>query len=335
MYRSLEAGPPRDARSRRHLRRRRRRARGRAATRSRSRSATVDEVVRVTNDEICAAIKDVFDDTRSIMEPAGALAVAGLKTWVGAQSRGDRARGRRAERRQHELRPAALRRRAGRAGRGPRGDLRRDDPRAAGRLPRVLRRARPPRRHRVQLPARRPRRGPHLRRRRAWPRGRTRGRSPGELARGRLRDASTCPTTRLAKLHVRHMVGGRASDAQHERLCRFEFPERPGALMQFLETLGGRWNISLFHYRNHGADFGRVLAALRGPRRGAWRVQGVPGRARLSVSGRVRQRRVPVVSRMRHPPAQPQRREAATPRTRCHRPSPPPSRLCGIASSRL
>ena len=60
----------------------------------------------------------------------------------------------------------------------------------------------------------------------------------------------------MAKLHVRHMVGGHAPDVRHERLCRFEFPERPGALMEFLDRLGGRWNISLFHYRNHGADFG-------------------------------------------------------------------------------
>ena len=66
----------------------------------------------------------------------------------------------------------------------------------------------------------------------------------------------------MAKLHVRHMVGGRAPDVRDERLCRFEFPERPGALTQFLEKLGGRWNISLFHYRNHGADFGRVLAGF-------------------------------------------------------------------------
>ncbi|NOT44367.1 MAG: threonine ammonia-lyase, biosynthetic, partial [Acidobacteria bacterium] len=66
----------------------------------------------------------------------------------------------------------------------------------------------------------------------------------------------------MAKLHVRHMVGGRAPGVRHERLCRFEFPERPGALLTFLDTLGGRWNISLFHYRNHGADFGRVLAGL-------------------------------------------------------------------------
>ena len=69
----------------------------------------------------------------------------------------------------------------------------------------------------------------------------------------------------MAKLHVRHMVGGRSPDVADERLCRFEFPERPGALMEFLEQLGGRWNISLFHYRNHGADFGRVLAGFEVP----------------------------------------------------------------------
>ena len=69
----------------------------------------------------------------------------------------------------------------------------------------------------------------------------------------------------MAKLHVRHMVGGHSADVAHERVCRFEFPERPGALLQFLETLGGRWNISLFHYRNHGADFGRVPSAFEVP----------------------------------------------------------------------
>jgi threonine dehydratase len=61
---------------------------------------------------------------------------------------------------------------------------------------------------------------------------------------------------------VRHMVGGHAPDVRHERLYRFEFPERPGALIGFLDKLGGRWNISLFHYRNHGADFGRVLTGF-------------------------------------------------------------------------
>jgi threonine dehydratase len=61
------------------------------------------------------------------------------------------------------------------------------------------------------------------------------------------------------------MVGGHALGVKRERLCRFEFPERPGALLQFLDTLGGRWNISLFHYRNHGSDAGRVLAAFEVP----------------------------------------------------------------------
>jgi threonine dehydratase len=72
----------------------------------------------------------------------------------------------------------------------------------------------------------------------------------------------------LAKLHVRYMVGGRAPDPSavaRERVFRFEFPERPGALLQFLGTLGTRWNISLFHYRNHGAAFGRVLAGFQVP----------------------------------------------------------------------
>ena len=69
----------------------------------------------------------------------------------------------------------------------------------------------------------------------------------------------------VAKLHVRHMVGGRSVDVTNEQVCRFEFPERPGALMEFLDELGGRWNISLFHYRNHGADFGRVLAGFEVP----------------------------------------------------------------------
>ena len=72
----------------------------------------------------------------------------------------------------------------------------------------------------------------------------------------------------MAKLHVRYMVGGHARGLQHERLFRFEFPERPGALLRFLQSIGGRWNISLFHYRNHGSDHGRVLAGVQAsPRR--------------------------------------------------------------------
>jgi threonine dehydratase len=69
----------------------------------------------------------------------------------------------------------------------------------------------------------------------------------------------------MAKLHIRHMVGGQAPDIENERLYRFEFPERPGALLEFLSAIGRRWNISLFHYRNHGSDYGRVLAGTQVP----------------------------------------------------------------------
>ena len=71
----------------------------------------------------------------------------------------------------------------------------------------------------------------------------------------------------MAKLHVRHLVGGHAPAAEHEMLYRFEFPERPGALMQFLNSMSRGWNISLFHYRNHGADYGRVLVGMQVPPR--------------------------------------------------------------------
>jgi threonine dehydratase len=69
----------------------------------------------------------------------------------------------------------------------------------------------------------------------------------------------------VAKLHLRHLVGGHAPQAEHEQVYRFEFPEKPGALMKFLDTMGHGWNISLFHYRNHGADYGRVFIGLQVP----------------------------------------------------------------------
>jgi threonine dehydratase len=70
----------------------------------------------------------------------------------------------------------------------------------------------------------------------------------------------------MAKLHTRHMVGGRAPFAKNELLYRFEFPERPGALVRFLDNMRSDWNISLFHYRNQGADYGRVLVGMQVPR---------------------------------------------------------------------
>ena len=69
----------------------------------------------------------------------------------------------------------------------------------------------------------------------------------------------------LAKMHLRHMVGGRSPLAENELLYRFEFPERPGALLKFLAGLGQRWNISMFHYRNHGAAYGRILVGVQVP----------------------------------------------------------------------
>jgi threonine dehydratase len=86
------------------------------------------------------------------------------------------------------------------------------------------------------------------------------------LKRARI-DAYDLSDNEMAKLHVRHLVGGHAPAAEHEILYRFEFPERPGALMRFLDRMSGRWNISLFHYRNHGDDYGRVLVGMQVPPR--------------------------------------------------------------------
>jgi threonine dehydratase len=224
---------------------------------------TVDEIVRVTNDEVCAAIKDVFDDTRSIMEPAGALAVAGLKVWAareqaaseglvavlsGANMNFDRLRfvAERAEVGEaHEAllavtipeRPGAFREFCAAIGRRVVTEF---NYRLSGRKHAhiFVGVATSSREDAVALAA---------------------------LLTSRGYETVDLTANEMAKLHVRHMVGGRAPDVRHERLCRFEFPERPGALMQFLEKLGGRWNISLFHYRNHGADFGRVLAGFEVP----------------------------------------------------------------------
>jgi threonine dehydratase len=223
----------------------------------------VDEVVRVGNDEICAAIKDVFDDTRSVMEPAGALAVAGLKAWVaksgprdaplvailsGANMNFDRLRfvAERAElgeAREAVLavtipeRPGAFREFCATIG------------------PRVVTE------FNYRLSGRDK---AHI-----FVGLRTSSREDAHGVAERLRAKGYATEdlsgNEMAKLHVRHMVGGRSSEVKDERLFRFEFPERPGALLEFLEKLGGRWNISLFHYRNHGADFGRVLAAFEVP----------------------------------------------------------------------
>ena len=221
---------------------------------------TVDEIVRVSNDEICAAIKDVFDDTRTVMEPAGALSAAGLKAWVeregvrdqslvavlsGANMNFDRLRfvAERAEvgEAREALLAVTIPERAGAF---------REFCAAIGR--RVVTE------FNYRLSGRRQ---AHI-----FVGVATQSRQDAASLASRLNaggyETVDLTDNEMAKLHVRHMVGGHAPEVRNERLCRFEFPERPGALTEFLDTLGGRWNISLFHYRNHGADFGRVLAGF-------------------------------------------------------------------------
>jgi threonine dehydratase len=225
----------------------------------------VDEMVLVDTDEICAAIKDVFEDTRVVLEPAGALAIAGAKAWVarhgargrklvaiasGANTNFDRLRfvAERAEVGEHREAVLAVTipeergsfRRFLRAlgGRNiTEFNYRMSDARAAhifvgvtvhdlGETPRIVRGLR-----RAGF--------------------RTLDMSEDEVAKG----------------HMRHMIGGHSPLAKDELLYRFEFPERPGALMKFLTAMNPGWNISLFHYRNHGADYGSILVGLQVPPR--------------------------------------------------------------------
>jgi threonine dehydratase len=225
--------------------------------------ATADGIIRVTNDQICAAIKDVFEDTRSIVEPAGALGVAGLKAHVeegGARDKPLVAVLSGANLNFDRLRFIAERAEVGEAREAlfavtipeQKGAFREF---CATLGPRVITEFnyRLSSRDRAEIFF-----GLAIRSRQ----------DAADIASAlRARDYEPVELTEneVAKLHVRHMVGGCATNVADERLYRFEFPERPGALLQFLETLGGRWNISLFHYRNHGADFGRVLAGFEVP----------------------------------------------------------------------
>ncbi|MFI5005986.1 MAG: threonine ammonia-lyase, biosynthetic [Solirubrobacterales bacterium] len=226
---------------------------------------SVDGVVRVTNDAICAAIKDVFDETRTVMEPAGALAVAGLKAWVDAG--GARGPGQRfvailsgANMNFDRLRFVAERAEVGEAREALLGVTIPERPGAFRAFCAAVG-ARVVTEFNYRLAGRE---AAHI-----FVGLRTSSRKDALEIAARLRASgySTEDLTdnEMAKLHVRHMVGGRAAAVKAERLYRFEFPERPGALMEFLLKLGDRWNISLFHYRNHGADFGRVLCAFEVP----------------------------------------------------------------------
>jgi len=223
----------------------------------------VDEIVLVDTDATCAALKDVFEDTRSILEPAGALSIAGAKAWIerhrtrgrtyvaiacGANMNFDRLRfvAERAElgeQREAVLavtipeRPGSFREFCGLLGKRSVTEFnyRYADARVAHLF--------------VGIEVANRRETDHL---------------LAELKRHRI-EAYDLSDNEMAKLHVRHLVGGHAPSAANEILYRFEFPERPGALMKFLGSMSRGWNISLFHYRNHGADYGRVLVGMQVP----------------------------------------------------------------------
>ena len=225
---------------------------------------TVDEVVLVNTDEICAAIKDMYQDTRAIAEPSGALAVAGIKHYAadhniegqtlvainsGANVNFDR------------LRHIAERAEIGEQREGLLGVT---IPERKGSFQKFCHAIG----HRqvtefnyryaddedAQVFV-----GLELRD----------GVADKDSLIDNLRSEGypivDMTDNELAKLHVRHMVGGHATNVIDEMLYRFEFPERPGALLRFLSRMGARWNISLFHYRNHGAAYGRVLVGIQVP----------------------------------------------------------------------
>jgi threonine dehydratase len=223
----------------------------------------VDEMVLVDTDAICAAIKDVFEDTRSILEPAGALAIAGAKAYAerkklrdktlvaiacGANMNFDRLRfvaenAELGEKREAILavtipeRPGSFKQFCSLLGKRniTEFNYRIADPKEAHIFVGIQV-------HNSEETAK----------------------LVAMLKRHHLRTLDFSDNE-MAKLHVRHLVGGHASLADNELLYRFEFPERPGALMKFLNSMRSDWNISLFHYRNHGADYGRVLVGMQVP----------------------------------------------------------------------
>ena len=223
----------------------------------------VDDIVQVDTDETCAAIKDIFEDTRTIVEPSGALAVAGLKKYcsrlnrngkgfvavnTGANMNFDRLRhvSERAEigERREAIIAVTIPERPGSFAQfcatiGDRG-ITEFNYRFADEAEAHVYCG-------VQISSREE--GSRL------------------IATLKRNDYPVLDLTdnEMAKIHVRHMVGGRAPNATNELVYRFEFPERPGALLEFLERIGHSWNISMFHYRNHGTDFGRVMCGIQVP----------------------------------------------------------------------
>ncbi|HKU91456.1 MAG TPA: threonine ammonia-lyase, biosynthetic [Steroidobacteraceae bacterium] len=225
----------------------------------------VDEIVLVNTDEICAGIQDIFEDTRSIVEGAGALAVAGLKKYCALhQWTGKRlvAVNSGANMNFDQLRYVAERSDVGQAREVLLAVEIPEQPGSFLRFCELLgSRAVTEFNYRF---------GSKERAQIFVGFGISRGREERDEVIASLRGAGYGVTdmtdNEIAKLHVRYMVGGHVNgNVANERLYRFEFPERKGALLKFLQSIGTRWNITLFHYRNHGSDYGRVLAGIDVP----------------------------------------------------------------------
>jgi len=225
----------------------------------------VDEIVLVDTDEICAGMQDIFEDTRSIVEPSGALAVAGIKKYCTLNNWKDKrlvAINSGANMNFDQLRYVAERSDVGQAREALIAVEIPEQPGSFLRFCEILgQRAvtefnyRYGAKERAQIFV-----GFAV----------SRGKDERDEVITKLRAAGYGVTdmtdNEAAKLHVRYMVGGHAnSGVASERLFRFEFPERKGALLKFLQSIGTRWNITLFHYRNHGSDYGRVLAGIDVP----------------------------------------------------------------------
>lgn len=230
----------------------------------------VDEVITVSTDEICAAIKDVFEDTRSIVEPAGALALAGLKNWVAEHPSPDPKRELVAIASGANMNFDRLRFVAERAALGEQKEalLTVTIPERPGSFAQLVESVVP--QAVTEFSYRYAANSPSLAQvlmgisvSAAASRS-TELKSLFERLSAEGMSASDISDDELAKTHIRYLVGGR-SNVAHEKLYTFEFPERPGALAKFLTTMRPGQNISLFHYRNYGGDVGRVLAGIQCP----------------------------------------------------------------------
>ena len=224
----------------------------------------VDEIITVDTDEICAGIRDIFEDTRSIVEPAGGLSVAGMKKYVA--ERGVAGQSLVTINCGANLNFDRLRHIAERAAIGEHAEMlvAVEIPEEPGSFRRfcetIGRRGITEFNYRYS-----DRKKAHIFVGIQLSEGLDEQRQLIDKLRGSGYPVADLSDNEMAKLHVRHMVGGPSRGISNERLFRFEFPERPGALLDFLQAIGTQWNITLFHYRNHGSDYGRILAGIDVP----------------------------------------------------------------------